>query len=587
MSEKKKKGFVDFRLLRKVISLAKPFRKQFNLAIALAIFLAVIGPARPWLAQIAVDRYILEFNLNGLINICILMIMLLVAESILKYFFIMLSRWVGNSVVNLLRVKVFDHLLHLRLKYFDRTPIGTSTTRTINDVEAINEVFSEGIITMIADLLTILVIIVAMALMDWRLTLVSLSVFPILIYATYIFKEGIKRSFQEVRNQVAALNAFLQEHITGMRVVQIFNSEKRELEKFKIINAAHRKANIQSIWYFSLFFPIVEIVSALAIGLMVWWGANAVMKDFTTIGTLTGFILYLTMLFRPLRVLADKFNTLQMGVVAADRVFELLDRKEFISNDGILEAKNISGDVKFENVWFAYDQENYVLRNVSLHIESGKTLAIVGATGAGKSSVINLLSRFYEINQGKIFIDKKDIREYDLHSLRSTISVVMQDVFLFSGSILDNIRLRNENISRDSIINAAKMIGAHEFIMRLPNGYDFNVMERGGTLSQGQRQIISFIRALVFNPSILVLDEATSSIDTESEQLIQHAIETLIEGRTSIVIAHRLSTIQKADKIIVLDKGELKESGTHDELISKNGLYKQLYDLQFKKEEAA
>jgi ATP-binding cassette subfamily B protein len=450
-------------------------------------------------------------------------------------------------------------------------------------VEAINEIFSEGIIAIIADLLTIFTIIGLMLYMDWRLTLVSLSTFPILVYATYVFKEKIKSSFQDVRNQVARMNAFLQEHITGMRVIQIFTAEEKEMDKFKAINAEHKRANIESIMWFSIFFPLVEVVLASALGLLVWYGAIRVVHYETTIGALISFILLLNMLFRPLRMLADKFNTLQMGIVASERVFKLLEQETRIENTGTASAANVRGEIEFKNVEFAYVHDTYVLKNVSFKVEPGKTLAIVGATGSGKTSIINTLNRFYEINRGEIDVDGVSIRNYDLGSLRSQIGMVLQDVFLFSGSIMENITLRNDHISREKAIDAAKMVGAHDFIMRLPGGYDYNVMERGATLSMGQRQLISFIRALVFDPKILILDEATSSIDTESELLIQAAIETLVAGRTSIIIAHRLSTIQKADSIMVLDHGEIKEMGTHDELLARDGYYKKLYEMQFKK----
>ncbi len=584
-----KGNIFDWHLLKKIVRLAAPFKKQFIAATALALFLAALAPIRPWLIKLTVDDYILNYNYNGLMMMSLLLLSQLLVESGAQYYFSYLTSWLGQSVIKNLRVRVFSHVTSLRLQYFDRTPIGTATTRTINDVEAINDIFSEGLITIIADLLTIFAIIAFMLAEDWRLTLVSLSTFPVLLYATYIFKERIKSSFTKVRNQVARLNAFLQEHITGMRVIQIFTAEKIEMEKFRKINAEHRDANIESIWYFSIFFPLVEVVLASALGLMVWYGAVRVMQaqglygnEGPTIGTLVSFIFYLNMLFRPLRILADKFNTLQMGMVAAERVFTLIERKDRIENTGTVSAENLKGEIAFKNVWFAYVDEVFVLKDLSFSLETGKTLAIVGATGSGKTSIINTLNRFYEINRGSICVDGTDIREYDVYALRSKIGMVLQDVFLFSGSIMENITLRNDHISREKAIEAAKLVGAHDFIMKLPGQYDYNVMERGATLSMGQRQLISFIRALVFDPKILILDEATSSIDTESELLIQHAIETLVKGRTSIIIAHRLSTIQKADIIMVLDKGEIKEMGKHEELLQKGGYYKHLYDMQFK-----
>lgn len=578
-----KGNFFDWALLKKILRLAEPFKKQFYIATFFALFLAALAPVRPWLIQLTVDDYILNYNHNGLLWMSIFLVAQLFVESIARYYFSYITSWLGQSVIKNLRVRVFSHIISLKLQFFDRTPIGTATTRTINDVETINDIFSEGIITIIADLLTILTIIGVMFYVDWRLTLVSLSTFPILLYATYVFKEKIKSSFQDVRNQVARMNAFLQEHITGMRVIQIFTAEEKEFEKFKHINEEHKRANIDSIWYFSIFFPLVEVVLASALGLLVWYGAIRVVQYETTIGTLISFILLLNMLFRPLRMLADKFNTLQMGIVASERVFKLLEQEDRIENTGTIPAENITGLIEFKNVRFAYVKDVFVLKNVSFKVEPGKTLAIVGATGSGKTSIINTLNRFYEINEGEIAVDGVNIHDYDVFSLRSKIGMVLQDVFLFSGSIMDNITLRNAHISREKVVAAAKLVGAHDFIMRLPGQYDYNVMERGATLSMGQRQLISFIRALVFDPKILILDEATSSIDTESEQLIQAAIEKLVSGRTSIIIAHRLSTIQKADAIMVLDHGEIKEMGTHDALLAHDGYYKKLYDMQFKK----
>ncbi len=579
-----KSGFMDLRLMRRILSLAAPFKGKLYVATGLAIALAVVSPMRPWLIQVTVDEYILRLNGPGLVRMTIFLVVLLIAESLFQYAFIYMSRWLGQSVIDLLRVRVFKHVTSLRLTYFDRTPIGTITTRTINDIETINDIFSQGLLQIIADILTIVAIMAFMFYASWELTLISLATFPLLVYATYLFKEGIKSSFQDVRQQVARLNAFLQEHISGMRIIQIFNAQDTEMSKFVDINAEHRDANIRSIWYYSIFFPVVEVILASAIGLMVWHGSNMVIRpeSAVSVGTLFAFILYLNMLFRPLRMLADKFNTLQMGMVAAERVFNLLDTHNTIENNGTFTPEQIKGEVTFDKVWFAYTDDDYVLRNISFQLSQGKTLAIVGATGSGKTSIINILNRFYEIQQGSIKVDGTNIREYDLSALRQHIGMVLQDVFLFSGSILDNITLQNTNISREDAIAAAKLVGAHDFIMRLPGGYDYKVMERGATLSMGQRQLISFIRALVFDPQILVLDEATSSIDTESELIIQNAIDKMVKGRTSIIIAHRLSTIQKADMIMVLDKGEIKETGTHDELMQHNGFYRRLHDMQFK-----
>ncbi|MEO6167742.1 MAG: ABC transporter ATP-binding protein [Chitinophagales bacterium] len=577
---------IDFRLLRRVMGLVKPYKNRFNLALAIAVIIAMLSPLNPFLIQITVDKYILNGDWNKLLMMSCILMGLLVFQALLTYDFTFSTNWLGQSIVRDLRQRVYSHVLGLNLRYFDRTPLGTATTRTISDVEAINDIFAEGVITILSDLLTIIAVLAMMFYSSWQLTLVSLSVLPILLVAAYIFKEGIRKSFTEVRNQVARLNAFMQEHISGMSAVQIFNAEEREMKKFRVINKEHRTANIRGIWYYSIFFPVVEIISSLALGLLVWYGAYEVLADRTTLGVMISFILYINLLFRPIRMLADKFNTLQMGMVASERVFKLLDNKDAMDNTGNKPAENVRGDLDFDHVWFAYDEENFVLKDVSFRVEAGQTLAIVGATGAGKTSIINILSRFYEIQKGVIRLDGVNTKEYELSSLRSRIGLVLQDVFLFSGSVMDNITLRNPTISPEQVKHAAVLCGIEEWIEKLPGGYDYNVMERGATLSVGQRQLISFVRALVFDPKILILDEATSSIDTESEMLIQNAIEKLIEGRTSIIIAHRLSTIQHADKILVLEKGAVKEMGTHEELLALNGHYRNLYELQFKKKEA-
>ena len=535
-----------------------------------------------FLIQYTVNVFIKDRNTYWLILITVIQIGILLIETSMRFYFAFLTSWLGQTVVKDLRVKVYKKVLSFNLSQFDKTPIGTLTTRTINDIESINDIFSDGLIPIISDLLSIISILLFMFFVDWRLTLICLAPFPILIVATYFFKESVNKSFIKVRNAVAALNAFVQEHITGMSVVQAFAVEDKEFKKFKEINKQHRNANIRAILAYSVFFPVVEIVLAFSTGLLVWWGAN---NGFNA-GVIIAFIMYLNLLFRPLRVIADKFNVLQMGMVASERVFKVLDNTDVTPEtyDGIQQMK-LCGKVEFEKVWFAYIDEEYVLKNISFLIKPGETLAIVGHTGSGKTSIISLINRLYHINKGTIRIDDRNIENYDIEFLRSRVAVVLQDVFLFGGSVYDNVTLRNHAITKQQVEEAAKMIGVHEFIMQLPGGYDYNVMERGATLSLGQRQLLSFIRALLFDPSILILDEATSSIDSESELLIQHAIDTLINGRTSIVIAHRLSTIRKASKIMVLDKGEIKEMGTHLELLGLKGHYYKLHKMQFEEKE--
>jgi ATP-binding cassette, subfamily B, multidrug efflux pump len=581
-TEAQKKKF-DTKLLFRILGLAKPYRGFFILAATLAIVLAPLSSLRPLLIQQTVDNHIFKNDVVGLTRITIILFILLLLEASLAYGFNFLTSWLGQSVIRDLRVRVFKHVSSLNLSYFDKTPIGQSTTRTINDIETINAVFSEGIITIIADLLTVVVVLGVMFWTSWKLTLVCMTVLPFLLIGARWFKNEVAKSFQTVRNEVARMNAFLQEHISGMRIVQIFNAEKQEHDKFKEINRSYTGANLKAIFAYAVFFPIVEIVSAAALGLMVWYGAKGVIENHIERGVLVAFPLYLNMLFRPIRMLADKFNTLQMGMVAAERVFKLLDDTTYVEKNGSKTAETLRGsNIDFKNVDFAYDGENFVLKNVSFTLKSGETLAIVGSTGSGKTTITSVLSRFYDIQKGSIAIGNTDIRDFDLNNLRSHIAVVLQDVFLFSGSVYDNITLRDTSISKEKVIEAAKMIGADEFIQRLPNGYDYEVMERGATLSMGQRQLISFVRALVFNPDILILDEATSSIDPETEGVIQFAIETLIAKRTSIIIAHRLSTIRHANNVLVMDKGEAIEFGTHEELMQiDNGRYKELYEMQF------
>jgi ATP-binding cassette, subfamily B, multidrug efflux pump len=578
MSQKK---IFDFSLLRKVFRFAKPYKKKLYISVTLSIVLAVLSPLRPFLIQYTVNHFIADKNMQWLIWITIIQIAMLLVETGLRFYFGYITSWLGQSVVKDMRVSVYRKIISLNLSQYDKTPIGTLTTRTINDIEAVNDIFSDGLIPLIADFLSIVSILGFMFSVDWRLTLISLAPFPVLILATYVFKESVNKSFIRVRNAVANLNAFVQEHITGMSVVQAFAAEEKEFNKFKQINKEHRNANIKAILAYSLFFPIVEIVLAVSIGLLVWWGANYAFNA----GVIISFIMFLNLLFRPLRVIADKFNTLQMGMVASERVFKVLENEDYIKETGTYKKEPMNGAVEFDKVWFAYDDKHYVLKNISFSVEPGQTLAIVGHTGSGKTSTISLLNRLYHIQKGAIKIDGVNIEEYDTNFLRSKIAVVLQDVFLFSGSVYDNITLHDTHIKQEQIEEAAKLIGVHDFIMSLPGNYHYKVLERGATLSLGQRQVLSFIRALLYNPSILILDEATSSVDTSTEIMIQHAIDKLIKGRTSIIIAHRLSTIRKADKIIVLDKGEIIETGTHQELLAKKGFYYQLHQMQFERQE--
>ena len=598
--EIKKRKIFDFSLLRRVFQYAAPYKKRLYISVVLSIGLAVLSPLRPFLIQVTINDYIRRGAAPGLtlkqkmewlvIGITVLQVVLLLIETVARFYFAFITAWLGQTVVKDLRVAVYKKVLGLNLSQFDKTPIGTLTTRTINDIEAINDIFSDGLIPIIADLLSIVSILIFMFVVDWRLTLICLAPFPFLVLATWLFKESVNKSFIRVRNAVAALNAFVQEHITGMPVVQAFAAEGRETVKFKKINKEHRNANINAIFAYSIFFPLVEIILAVSTGLLVWWGAGQVLhlpedQARELSGKIIAFYLYLNLLFRPLRVIADKFNTLQMGMVASERVFRVLDNDDTIRSEGTYAPGKIKGKIQFDKVYFAYTDQRYVLKNISFSVQPGETVAIVGHTGSGKTSIISLMNRLYHIRQGEIRIDDVRVEDYRLDVLRSNIGVVLQDVFLFSGSVKDNITLRNEDISMERVIEAAKLIGMHDFIMRLPGGYAYNVMERGSSLSMGQRQLLSFIRALLYDPSILILDEATSSVDTESELLIQEAIDKLIAGRSSIVIAHRLSTIRKAHQIIVLDKGEIREIGTHEELLEKGGFYAKLHEMQFSKQD--
>ena len=595
MPSKEPKKIFQLSLLKRVFSFVQPYRFVFLASVFLSIILAFTTPVRPYLIQATVNAAIgktvnLPFWVNWflpgnafesvihlILSITLFQVAFIIFETIMRFFFTFGMAWLGQQVIRDLRNKVYNKIMHWEMRQFDKTPIGTLTTRTINDIESINDIFSDGLIPILADLLTIIVTLATMFVIDWKLTLICLIPFPIMMVATYYFKESVNKSFIQVRNAVAALNAFVQEHISGMQVVQTFAAEEKEMSKFTTINEGHKQANIRAIFAYSVFFPVVEVVLALSIGLIVWWVADRSLDA----GLLVAFILFLNQIFRPLRMIADKFNVLQMGMVAAERVFKILDNKDVTLNEGTYAPEKIQGKIEFKNVSFAYNEPNFVLKNINFTVQAGETIALVGQTGSGKTSIISILNRLYPYQSGNILLDDHPIESFALGRLRASVGVVLQDVFLFSGSVYDNITLRNTSISKQQVHEAAKMIGMHDFIMQLPGGYDYPVMERGATLSLGQRQLLSFIRALLYNPSILILDEATSSIDTESEQLIEKAIETLIKGRTSIVIAHRLSTIRKASKIIVLDKGEMMEMGTHNELLAIGGFYAKLSEMQF------
>ncbi len=574
----------DSGLFLRMLSYAKPYKARLYWSVILSIVLAVVAPLRPYLIQFSIDKYVENKLLEQLIYISVVQLALLLLETVLRFIFMFITSWLGQTVVNDLRTQVHKKIIFQNLRYFDNNPIGALTTRTINDVEAINSSFSDGFIAIIADVLTIVALIGIMLYTDWRLTLVSLAVFPVLVLATYWFKESVNASFNRVRTAVAALNAFVQEHISGMYVVQAFAAERKEQEKFRAINHEHRTANIKSIFAYSVFFPIVEIILAVSLGLLVWYGTSQMLNFDVTQGTIIAFNMYLTLLFRPLRMLADKFNTLQMGLIAGGRVMQVLDSDDYMHYNGSYRPPQLKGAVRFEQVQFAYKPEEPVLKNISFEVQPGETIALVGHTGAGKSSIISILTKLYPIQSGTIYIDDVPLDDYDVYALRQHIGIVLQDVFLFSGTIMENLTLRNPNIETSEVEAVCRSLGVHDFIMQLPGAYQHQIKERGSTLSQGQRQLLSFARTLLYNPSILVLDEATSSVDSESEMLIQEAIAKMIQGRTAIVIAHRLSTIRKANKIIVLDKGKIAEQGTHDELVQiPNGLYAALHEASLEK----
>ncbi len=582
MSKKTGNAF-DIKIFARIMSFAKQYRTQFFITGLSTVLLAISAAARPTILILAVNDFTENKDLNNLLNYVLLMLGVLLLEVLLQFIFIYFVNWVGQHVIRDMRATVFRKILEFKMTYFDNTSVGKLVTRVVSDIETIANFFTQGVFNIVSDLLKMVVITGVMFYINWKLALITLAVLPVLIYATKLFQIAIKSTFQDVRNQVSNLNGFVQERVTGMKIVQLFNRESIEYQNFKEINNKHKKAHIKTVWYYSIFFPIAEIFSSIAIGLLVWFGGLQVIADKSlTVAVIIGFIKMSQMLFRPLRQIADKFNQLQMGIVAGERVFNIIDTESSIDKSGTISAENLKGKIDFKNVYFSYIKNEEVLKGISFSVEKGQTVAIVGATGAGKSTIINLINRFYEINSGTISIDNIPVEEYEIQSLRTKIAVVLQDVFLFSDSIFNNISLKNEAISLEEVKQAAKQIGIHDFIMTLPNGYNYNVKERGAMLSSGQRQLIAFLRAYVSKPSILILDEATSSVDAHAEQMIQYATDEITKERTSIVIAHRLATIKKADKIIVMDKGKIVEEGSHQELLAKpKGYYKNLYDKQF------
>ena len=579
----KAKAF-DTNLFKRILKYTKPYQFRFNGVIVFAISLSVFAALRPYLLKHTVDAYLAPKDQHGLLTYVALMGIVLILETISQFYFVYWANWLGQDIIKDIRTKLFKHLLSFRMKYYDNAPVGQLVTRSVSDIEQIARIFSQGLFMIISDMLKMIVVLLFMFYMNWKLTWIVILAMPVLVYITRIFQRKMQVAFEEVRNQVANLNTFVQERVTGMKIVQLFNREDIEYEKFKEINNKHNKAWIKTILYNSIFFPIADIISSLTLGAVVLYGGFHIIDGdkFTTFGDLFSYTMFIGMLFNPLRQIADKFNEMQMGMIAANRVFDILDTQSDVQNDGTVIANHFKGDIRFEKVRFSYIQGEEVLKGINLNVKAGETIAIVGSTGAGKSTIINLLNRFYEIDSGAIYVDNQNINDFQLESLRKQIAIVLQDVFLFADTIFNNITLNNPEITRETVIVAAKKIGVHDFIMSLPDDYDFDVKERGVMLSSGQRQLIAFLRAYASNPSILILDEATSSIDSYSEELIQRATETITKGRTSIVIAHRLATIVNANKIIVMDKGQIVEQGTHQELLNINsGFYKKLYDSQF------
>ena len=572
----------DIKILSRLFIFCKPFINMFYVLIFLTLLLSVLGPIRPYLTQIIIDDYVLLNDLEGLKGMTLLLFFLLIINAIIMYFHTYLSGWLGQNIIKNIRVKLFSHMQSFKLKFFDKTPIVRVVTRNVSDIETIADIFGQGVAAIIGDILLLFGIVSLMFLLNWKLTLISLSTLPLLLLTTYVFKEKVKVSFNEVRDAVANLNSYVQEHIVGMKVVQIFGNEKKEYQKFIEVNDTHLKANLKAVLYYSIYFPVMELFTSIGLGLLIWYGSGELFSEQVSIGVLIAFIMYLQLFFRPIRSIADRFNTIQMGVVSSTRIFKLLDSYDTIKSNEKIITNDIFGSVEFKNVWFAYNDDDYVLKNINFKIEAGESIAFVGSTGSGKTSIINLLNRFYEFNKGKILIDDEDIRDYNISHLRENIGYVSQDVFLFSDTIANNITLFNDSISEDKIWDAIKSVGAENFINKLPGKIQYNVKERGASLSVGQRQLISCIRIMLYDPKIILLDEATSSVDTETEEMIQHAISKILYGRTSIVVAHRLSTIEQVDKIVVIEDGDIKEIGTHKKLMLNGGYYKNLYDMQYK-----
>lgn len=583
MKEAKSAKIIDFQIIKRLYGFILPYRFRFWFLVFLILCMAGISPVVPLLIRYTLDHYLGLTFASDLVRMLGWMLGALMLQTLLQFSTSYLAGYLGQTVIRDIRIQLYEKIVNLRLAFFDATPIGRLVTRTVSDIETLNDVFSEGLASIAGDLLQLFLILGVMFYADWRLTLIIIATVPFMVFSTYVFKEYIKKSFNEVRTAVANLNSFVQEHISGMLIVQMFHAEKQELAKFNRINEEHRDANIRGILAYSVFFPVADVIAAIGTGLVVWAASTYIVKEEMGVGTLTAFIMFINLFYRPIRMLADRFNTLQMGIVSTERILTLLDSTDYIQNNGTVQADHIEGKIEFSDVTFAYQEPEWVVKNVSFQVEASKTCAIVGATGAGKSSIIGLLGRLYDCQSGEIKIDGVSLTSYEIGSLRKNIAVVLQDVFLFSSSIAYNIHLGDESITYDQMVEAAKAVGVHDFIISLPGGYDYEVKERGATLSVGQRQLISFVRALVHNPKIIVLDEATSSVDSETEVLIQQAISTLMKGRTAVVIAHRLSTIRNSDQILVMDKGEIKERGTQDELLALEGLYAQLFHLQFRK----